>query len=289
MGDQSILPTYLLSQVTRRDVTVALGGDGSDELLMGYNAYRPLKAAWQLDRLPMPVRRFTAGVARSAPTRVGSRPIKTLKFARSVDHRPVHRLLAHLGSFKGDARSVLAEDVRRDLPPSVFNGAAHELLRGLGPLSPPDETVAGYLRGYLAEDILVKVDRASMATSLEVRAPFLDPGVIDFALRLPTRLKLRGFTGKQVLRNLMRGRIPDDIIDRPKQGFGVPLNDWLRESLSGLVREQLAPDRLAAGGLFDPAAVTAIVDEHLSGEFDHGLRVWLLLQFQLWRGRWLES
>ena len=289
MGDQSILPTFLLSQVTRRDVTVALGGDGSDELFMGYKSYRPLKAAWQLDRLPMALRRATARAARMTPEGLGSRPIRSVRFARSVDERPLHRLLAHLGSFKGDARTVLSPEARGELPASVYDGASQELLRGLNGLSSADETVAGYIRGYLAEDILVKVDRASMATSLEVRAPFLDPAVIDFALRLPTRLKLNGFTGKDVLRRLMRGRIPDDIIDRPKQGFGVPLNDWLRESLAGLVREQLAPDRLAAGGLFDPAAVSALVDDHVSGAFDHGHRVWLLLQFQLWRERWLAS
>jgi asparagine synthase (glutamine-hydrolysing) len=288
MGDQSIFPTFLLSSVTRAGVKVALGGDGSDELLMGYRAHRPLRVAWELDRVPLAARGAIAATARRLPTRVGARKLRGVLFAQRLDARPAHRLLAHLGSFKGSSRWVLSEAARAELPESLFAGPTASLLAGLNGVRGPEETTAAYLRGYLQDDILVKVDRASMAASLEVRAPFLDPNVVDFLVGLPTSEKLRGFTGKQLLRRLMRGRIPDQIIDRPKQGFGVPLNAWLRKSLAPLVRETLDSQRLTSAGIFDAPAVGRLVDEHLAGVHDHGHKLWLLVQFELWRERWLR-
>jgi len=289
MGDQSIFPTYLLSTFTQQHVKVALGGDGSDELLMGYNAYRPLKVAWTADAaMPRVVRRAAAATARRLPNRLGGVALRGVRFARRLDGKPSHRLLCHLGSFKGEARWVLSDSVRDQLPASIFGETDRVLLNGLSNgFGPADQTVIAYLRGYLQEDILVKVDRASMATSLEVRAPFLDPELIDFLLAVPPGLRLRGMTGKYLLRRLMRGRIPAEIISRPKIGFGVPLNLWLRESLAPLVREYLEPGRIAAAGFFDPLAVTRLVDEHLSCRGDRGHELWLLLQFELWRERWL--
>lgn len=289
MGDQSIFPTYLLSLFTRSSVKVALGGDGSDELLMGYKAFRPLKAAWAVDPVPPLLRRCVATVARRTPARACGRAVRGVLLARTLDRRPVERLLAHLGSFKGDARWILSSDLTERLNESPFDDAERELLSGIpSDLTPAQQTVAAYLRGYLPEDILVKVDRASMAASLEVRAPFLDPDVVDFALRTPTSLRLNGFTGKYLLRRLMRGRIPDVLIDRPKTGFGVPLNRWLRDELSPLVRTTLTQERLREGGIFNPAGVMRLVGDHLSGRQDYGHRLWLILQFELWRERWVE-
>jgi asparagine synthase (glutamine-hydrolysing) len=288
MGDQSILPTYLLSTFTRNSVKVAVGGDGSDELLMGYKAYRPLKVAWALDAAPHSVRSGLAGLARHLPTHIGSHALRGVQFARRLDRDPAYRLLSHLGSFNGGARWVLAPQVRAELPSSVFDEPSRVLLDGSNGLGSAERTVLAYLRGYLQEDILVKVDRASMAASLEVRAPFLDPHVVDFLLKVPPELKLRGLgPGKDLLRRLMRGRIPDEIIDRPKLGFGVPLNAWLRDSLAPLVREQLGERRLAESGYFDPNSVRMLVDEHMAGRRDHGHKLWLLLQFELWRSKWL--
>jgi asparagine synthase (glutamine-hydrolysing) len=288
MGDQSILPTYLLSRFTRQSVKVALGGDGSDELLMGYNAFRPLKVAWTLDRVPRVLRSATAGAARRAPTFVGGRHIKGIEFARRVDRTPLERLLSHLGSFKGEGRSVMSEATTATLPETVYGGLESTLINGGGHLGPADTTVFAYARGYLQEDILVKVDRASMANSLEVRAPFLDPNVVDLALSLPPNLRLRSFTGKYLLRRLMRGRIPAELIDRPKVGFGVPIDRWLRGPLQPLVREHLSPSRVAAAGYFDPQAVDGLVRQHASGEANRGNEIWLLLQFEMWRSRWLS-
>jgi asparagine synthase (glutamine-hydrolysing) len=283
VGDQSVFPTFLLSTVTRRGVKVALGGDGSDELLMGYSAYGAARAAARFDRLPLPARRGAAMVARRIPTRVGGRALRGVGSLRTLDRPTSARVLSYLGAFKGEARVVLAPEARAA-------AGVHDGLPALLPARKGDvdrEATETFLRGYLPEDILTKTDRASMAASLELRAPFLDPHVIDFLLRLPSRHKLDGGTGKVLLKRLMAGRLPNELVHRPKRGFDVPLNRWLRESLAPLVREALAPERLRVSGLLEPGAVGRIVDDHLSGRADRGREVWLLLQFELWRERWL--
>jgi asparagine synthase (glutamine-hydrolysing) len=286
MGDQSIFPTFLLSRFTRDHVKVALGGDGSDELWMGYNSFKPLRIAWELGRLPV-LAHGMATVARALPTEVGGHRLRGVQFARTLRRTPSERQLALLGSFSGNARWVMSDAACRELPVDVQTEPARRLSGDNGrPLGGADATVAAYLRGYLQEDILVKVDRASMATSLEVRAPFLDPRLIDLALASSPRQRLRGFVGKQPLRRLMRGRIPDALIDRRKQGFGVPLNQWLRESLAPMVTDYLSPARLRDDGLLDVAAVQRLVSEHLHGEQDRGHQIWLLLQLEMWRERW---
>jgi asparagine synthase (glutamine-hydrolysing) len=291
MADSSILPTYLLSQFTRRSVKVALGGDGSDELLMGYRAYQPLKVAWELDRLPKMVRRSLAKTAERVPDAIGQRSLRGVQFLRRLDETPTERFLNHLGSYKGDARWLLTAELRSELPANVASEPQMRILNGVasGKLSGANETVLGYLRSYLQEDILVKVDRASMATSLEVRSPFLEPELVNFALSLPSNLKMKGLTRKYLLRKLMRGRLPPEILNRPKKGFGVPLDAWLRGPLAPVVRDYLHPRRIADAGLFDPEAVSRISNEHLSGQRNRGNELWLLLHFELWRERWLCS
>jgi asparagine synthase (glutamine-hydrolysing) len=287
MGDPSIFPTFLLSQFTRRDVKVALGGDGSDELLLGYKAHRPLGVAAALDRMPASARRLASLAAVRVPDRVGTRPLKGVVFARRLGMRPTERMFAHLGAFKGDARWLLSHDVRSRLRSEPAVEAAGYVRDGLNGLAGMEETTAAYVRGYLQNDILVKVDRASMAASLEVRSPFLDPELVDFLIALPRQKKFRRMRGKVLLRELMRDRIPDVIIDRPKQGFGVPLGPWFRGSLAPLAKDLLSPDRLRSGGLLDPKSVNTLLSEHLSGAYDHGNRLWLLVQLELWRDRWL--
>lgn len=288
MGDQSILPTYLLSCFTQRQVKVALGGDGSDEVLMGYKTYLPLKLGWSIDHVPG-LANMAAGFARRCPdTLPGGLPSRGIRFARQLDRSPWQRLFVVLGHFDGDARWILTPAAREALPASVFSEPAIQMRHALNGCSRgSDETVLGYLRGYLQEDILVKVDRASMATSLEVRSPFLDPDLVDFALGLPVNLRLRGRTGKYLLRTLMRGRLPDALIDRAKVGFGVPLNQWLRESQRTMLTDYLSPARLRAQGIFDAQAVDALLRDHLRGYADRGHQLWLLLLFQLWFERWL--
>jgi asparagine synthase (glutamine-hydrolysing) len=289
MGDQSILPTYLLSTFTQAHVKVALGGDGSDEVLMGYNTYLPLKAAWTLDRVPG-LSATIASIARRCPDTILGRRSRGVKFARQLYRPPWERLFVVLGHFGGDARWLFTDQARAQLPGSVFGEPGTQMRSALnGCLDGGEETVLAYLRGYLQEDILVKIDRASMATSLEVRSPFLDPALVEFALGLPINLRLRGRTGKYLLRALMRQRLPDALIDRRKVGFGVPLNQWLRESQRELLLDLLAPSRLRAQGIFDAPAVGAMVSDHLDGRANRGHELWLLLLFQLWDQRWLQT
>jgi asparagine synthase (glutamine-hydrolysing) len=287
MADQSIFPTYLLSCFARRTVKVALGGDGGDELLMGYRTYQVMKVAWQLQRLPGWLRRALAAAGPLGSWTPIGRKLRYV--VEGLDQPPLRLLLAHLGSYHGNARWVLTSEARNGLPASVYSepdAIFRESLAG-DAVSVPDATIAAYVRGYLQEDILVKVDRASMATSLEVRAPLLDPRLIAFLGAVPPSLKLRGLTGKYLLRRLMRGRLPAAIIDRPKQGFGVPLNAWLRTVLAPLLRERLEPGRLRRAGVLEPAVVGALVEDHLAGRRELGQQLWPLLLFQLWSDRWL--
>jgi asparagine synthase (glutamine-hydrolysing) len=289
MADPSVVPTHLLSLHARRFATVALGGDGSDELLMGYRTYQALKIAGWIDYLPRGVRSLAARSARRIPDRAG--PLgKGRRFVSGLDLAAERRLLARLGSFEGRARSVIAPHLRSELPQSVYSGPLDEIRDASdGARDWADRTIAAYVRGYLQEDILVKVDRASMAASLEVRAPFLAPDLIDWLGTVGPSLKLRGLTRKDLLRRLMRGRIPDQLIDRPKQGFGAPMDAWFRGPLAGLAAETLDPARIRAGCLLDPEAVTTILRQHQAGEADHGNRVWSLVLLELWRDRWLQS
>ena len=203
---------------------------------------------------------------------------------------PEQRLLARLGAFHGDSRAMLAAPIRGHLGVSVFDEPQAEFSRNVpAGMRAAERTTWAYMRGYLQEDILVKVDRASMATSLEVRSPFLDPAIIDFALSLPATAKLPGMRRKDPLRRVMRGRIPDRIIDRPKRGFGVPLSAWLRGSLSSLVDDYLSDSRLRTAGILDPVAVGEIVKRHRAGSDEAGNQIWLLLQFEMWRDRWIDG
>jgi asparagine synthase (glutamine-hydrolysing) len=135
----------------------------------------------------------------------------------------------------------------------------------------------------------VKVDRAAGAVGLEVRAPFLDTDVVSFACRLPPYLRLRRLTSKYVLKTAMRGHLPDEILDRKKQGFGVPVARWMKEDLAGAVRDELAPDKLRAEGFFDPAVVSALIDDHMSGRRDRRKALWTLYVFERWLATWARA
>lgn len=290
MADPSVVPTYLLSTFTRSHVKVALGGDGSDEYLMGYRTYQALKVSSWLDWLPRPVRGAVAESARRLPDRSGTLLGKGRRFLAGVDVSSDARLIARLGSFGLDARRYLAESYQADIEFPVEAEVLAEIERShSGAQDWADRAVAGYHRAYLGEDILVKVDRASMAASLEARAPFLDPELVEFLSTLPPSLKLRGFTSKYLLRRLMRGRVPDQVIDRRKQGFGAPMDAWFRGPLAQLAMQELEPDRLRCAGLVDPDQVMALLRAHLSGRADHGTRLWSLVQLHLWHDRWVSS
>ncbi|TAL09596.1 MAG: asparagine synthase (glutamine-hydrolyzing), partial [Chloroflexota bacterium] len=290
MADPSIIPTYLLSLFARRSVTVALGGDGSDELLMGYRTYQALKIAGGLDVLPFGARSVLAAIARRLPDRTGSTYGKARRLMAGMDVPAEARLLHRLGSFGTAARSMINPVLRAELGQAVEIDPLEEIRSStIGGRDWADRTIATYVRGYLQEDILVKVDRASMAASLEVRAPFLAPALIDYLGTVSSTMKLAGFERKHLLRRLMRGRIPDVIIDRPKQGFGAPLDSWFRASLAGFAADVLDPERVEASGLLDAHRASILLAEHRKGNADHGNRLWSAIGLQLWHEHWMTS
>jgi asparagine synthase (glutamine-hydrolysing) len=293
-GDASVLPTYLLAAFARERVTVALGGDGGDELFAGYPTYQAQRAAGYLDRLPGPL---VGGLAEAARALVGVLPVnhdnlsldfKLKRFAAALDREPAERHARWLGSFDPEAQAaLLTPELRAQLigyDPYAQARAIWAETRGLDPLA---RFLAIDQRTYLPDDILFKVDRASMMASLETRAPLLDHRLVAYANGLPSGLKLHGLTTKHVLKRVAAQYVPDAILQRPKKGFGIPVAKWLRGELRGTMTELLAPERLRAAGLFEPAAVEKLMKEHLDGVHDHRKPLWTLLMFEWWRETYL--
>src|SRR5437867_4598312 len=290
LGDASILPTYLLSRFAREKVTVALGGDGGDELLAGYPTYQAHRLARFYERLPAAIR---AGVVEPLVRRLPvsraniSFDFKARKFISGAGHPPEIRNQIWLGSFSdSEALSILSPDLRGLLATiDLFDEARLHMERA------PASDVLGKLlyvdlKMYLQDGILVKVDRASMACSLEVRAPMLDYRFVELIARLPTSWKLRGMTTKHVFKRAMKPWLPPGIVSRPKKGFGIPVAEWLRGPLKPLMMDLLAPERLKRQGMLEPAAVAALVQDHLDGRRDNRKAIWTLLMMQLWTENW---
>jgi asparagine synthase (glutamine-hydrolysing) len=284
-ADASVLPTYLLSRFTREHVTVALGGDGSDELLAGYPTFAADRAA---RAYPVPQRlneRLVAPLADRLPVSTGnfSFDFKLKRFVRGAALRPDVRHPVWLGSFSSDEQSALLAKEPGD--PYAEWSAAYASAPTTSSL---ERLIYAYAKTYLQDDILVKVDRASMACSLEVRAPFLDVDVVDFLGRVPPRLKLRRFDTKHLLKRAMTDLLPAGIANRPKKGFGIPIAEWFKGELRDPLREELSEARLESQGIFVPSEVQRLLTEHMSGRRDHRKALWTLFVFQLWHRRWSE-
>ena len=292
-ADPSFLPTLLLSRFTRQHVKVALAGDGGDELFAGYDpflAHRP--AAW-FARVPAPLRRaLQAAVARlPASSSNMSLDFRLKQFLRGVDAAPSLRHQSWIASFlPGEIPQLLRPELRAYAAPDVaFRQVLEDAARSGAPAGSVDEALRFYLTRYLADDILVKADRASMAASLELRAPFLDTAVVEFAARLPWRLKMSLTRTKVLLKQAMQGVVPDEILRRPKKGFGIPVAAWIRGPLRPLFEESLSEKSLRDGGVFDPAAVRALLQSHLQGRADLRKPLWTLLMFQLWQKQYAQA
>jgi asparagine synthase (glutamine-hydrolysing) len=284
-GDASILPTHLLSRFAREQVKVVLGGDGADELLAGYPTFKAERAARLFRRLPRPAQALAGAAVGRLPVdhRNFSFDFKLKQFLRGASEALP---LAHqrwLGSFSGaeiarllvggDPIGIESEHIRRSA----------ELEACVDSLS---HSLALYQDTYLPEDILTKVDRASMACGLEVRAPFLDAFLVNFIQVLPPRFKFGRNQTKRLLKRAAASRLPASILARPKKGFGIPVARWLRGPLSPLMSQLLSRDRMEHQGLFDSEEVARRIAEHQSGIRDHRKPLWTLLMFQLWLDRW---
>jgi asparagine synthase (glutamine-hydrolysing) len=288
-ADASVVPTYLLSRFTRRHVTVALGGDGGDELFAGYQTF--LAEAWgrlYFDHTPALLRGVVAAAADWLPARSGyfSLDFKANQFLQGGEVAGPRRHQRWLASFLPEQLpSLLAPGFRQALTGDPLAAVDERARRGSAATA-WDRLLDFYARFYLPDDINTKVDRASGAVGLEVRAPFLDTALVDFACRLPPHLRLRWRSPKYILKRAMRGRLPKEILGRKKQGFAVPVARWMREDLAPALRDELAPEKLRREGFFDPAFVGGLVGDHLSGRRDRRKALWTLFVFERWLARW---
>ncbi len=295
-ADSSQIPTALVSGLARERVAVSLSGDGGDELFGGYNRYVWGRNTERLRALvPGPLRRLGAGAIESIPVGWFDALTRFLP-ARLRPPQPgdkLHKLASVLAA-------PSADEIYRRLvslwpePGKIVTGAREARTRLSAPETWPAVGFAGQMMfldaaGYLPDDILTKLDRASMAVGLEARVPLLDHRVVEFAWRLPARFKLRGGQGKWLLRRVLRRYVPDALTDRPKMGFGVPIDSWLRGPLRDWAETLLSEDRLRREGFFDPAPIRRRLAEHLSGRRNWQHALWAVLMFQAWTERWLRG
>lgn len=276
-GDSSAIPTYLVSQQTRQQVTVALTGDGGDELFAGYERFYAATLARRLP-LPPPLWKAAAAVLGALPEGTGYYNLvrRLRRFARGAALPPA---LAYFDWVRLFSPELLAALIPHDTGDPA---GAHFSALAAGPHGATlPALLDANLRSYLPDDLLIKTDRSSMAVSLETRAPFLDHKLVELAASIPVNLRLNGRVTKYILKRAARGLLPDAIIDRPKHGFGVPLGAWLRRDMR-LVREVLLDTRTLERGLLNTAAVQRLIDDHASGARDHGQRLWGLLTLEWW-------
>ena len=288
-ADSSQIPTYLISALARQHVKVALSGDGGDEMFGGYERYRVTASWWsKIERVPMPLRAVAAraltAIPASALTKLGDSLPGSLRYRRLGEK--VRKGASMLCSETADRLYDFMLSLWRD-PTALVIGAppstAHPLpvgpeLAGIGGV---ERMMAQDMLGYLTNDILVKVDRASMAVSLETRVPLLDPQVVEFAWKLPLNFKIRGGVTKWLLREVLYRHVPPSLIERPKMGFGVPLDEWLRGPLRDWAEALLDERRLRDEGFFHPHEIRKAWDEQLRGQLNSG-RLWTILMFQSW-------
>ncbi|MBI1324944.1 asparagine synthase (glutamine-hydrolyzing) [bacterium] len=288
-GDASLLPTHLLSRFAREQVTVALGGDGADELMAGYPTFTAEPWRHRYESLPGWMRACVAGAVRRLPVRHTnfSLDFKARQFMKGAGCPPAIAHQRWLGSFDSQGLRGLLIDAPDFDPEEELQCRLDQEAGDF--LTTDDRLLYQYQSTYLPEDILLKVDRASMATSLEVRAPFLDADLVDWVAGLPYDVKRRGRCGKWLLKQAMHGKVPEFVTRRAKKGFGIPVAAWLRGPLRSWMTDWLGSDRIRRQGLFDDREVQRLVDEHLLGVRDHRKPIWTLLVFQIWYDRWLEA
>ncbi|HEY3059492.1 MAG TPA: asparagine synthase (glutamine-hydrolyzing) [Chloroflexota bacterium] len=285
-ADSSAVPSYYVSRMTRQHVTVALNGDGGDELLAGYERHWAARIAARYDTIPRFVRH---GLIRPLipllpEPRQRRAFLRRAKRFMAAAHLPVlDRYLHWVGAYTPSQKLNLYSDDYLELLHG--HDAGHWLRDALAPephLDPVDAVQRADTLLYLPQDCLVKIDIASMANSLEARSPLLDHRLVEFCAALPSAYKLRGRTSKWLLRRLMKDRLPPPILTRPKMGFGVPVGEWLRGELRPLLEDTVLSQRSLARGYFRPTAVRALIDEHLSRRADRTPHIWALLMLELW-------
>lgn len=286
-ADSSAVPTYYVSKAARGLVTVALSGDGGDELWAGYESHRIQQTENAARRALGPAAGIVGALAHALPTSVrAARALRRLALAPDVSAAG-----KRLGAmFDADAKQRLyTADLRTsigDRDPLEPLRAAYRACQSREPL---DRSLYLDVKTYLVDDIMTKVDRMSMAVSLETREPLLDHRLLEFAARVPVGLKLRGGRSKYLLRRLLERKVPRSIVERGKRGFEAPIGEWLRGPLAAMTTELLTDGRLAARGLFEPREVDRLWSEHRTQAADHRHRIWQLVMLELWFRQFVDA
>lgn len=286
-GDSSAIPTFIVSRLAREHVKVALTGDGGDEFFAGYRRFTALRALKTWHAVPAFVQKSIASVFAALPesTAYGGPITYGRRFSAYADLSLPKAYLRWVGTFTPEsAREVLADNAGVD-PDRHFQ-------RLWATLEHPDPLIPFlHLNAttYLPGDLLVKVDRMSMANSLEARSPFLDHELVEFAARVPATLKLRRFTRKYLLKEALRGALPDRVVDRKKHGFSVPIGKWLRGVLAPLLKSTLLSEKASHRSYFDQRRIEALVQDHLEERADFSHHLWTLLTFELWHRMFLDE
>ncbi len=287
LADASVIPTFIISKLARKHVTVALAGDGGDELFAGYDTYKAARLAALYRKVPRLVRRGIIGpMVRRLPASAKrlSFEFKAKKFAAGAEYPPEISNVIWWGAYAPDEkRRLFSPDFQATLDLDPFAPVAFHRDQGPGPEADALDRLAYLdLKLYLQDDLLVKVDRMSMANSLEIRVPFLDYTFVEFAATIPSRLKLKGMTSKYILKKALRDLLPASVLSRKKIGFDIPLGPWIRDELWDFANDVLSPAGLARHGFFNGAYVQKLLAEHKAGAHNHRQLLWPLIIFQFW-------
>jgi asparagine synthase (glutamine-hydrolysing) len=287
-GDSSALPTYLVSRLTRSAVTVALTGDGGDELFAGYHRLRAMSLA---EALPGWAGRIGRYVSSRIPqsTRLRSPSRRVSRFFDAAGLPQEERMLRWVGFFSDDLDRLLQPPFRGMLTREDVTRSFRQPLEANRDLPPLARALALNFATYLQDDLLVKADRTSMAHGLELRSPFLDTALMEFAAALPDTHRVRGGTLKWVLREAFKDMLPKPILSRGKMGFGIPLPTWLRTHWRPLVERTILPDEAELWNLLRPEPVRELVERHMAGKFDNSQQIWALLTLEGWLRRGTRS
>jgi asparagine synthase (glutamine-hydrolysing) len=289
-ADSSAIPSFYLAELTRRHVTVALNGDGGDESFGGYTRYVANALAGRLDRVPVPLRRAVSAAGRRLPAggNVSSVRNRARRLAGTLALDGPARYARYMAWFDDQQRGALytpgfAATAALGRPDAIAASWADA-----SGASVVDKMLEVDVETYLAGDLIPKIDIATMAHALEARSPFLDHELMQLAASIPATLKVRGAEKKWILREAMRGWLPDDILDRPKQGFSVPLSTWLRTDLRSWARDILLDPATLQRGYFRPTAVEDLLDRHAAGADGDDHRIWSLLMLELWHREFID-
>jgi asparagine synthase (glutamine-hydrolysing) len=291
-ADPSAIPSFYLAELTRRHVTVALNGDGGDESFGGYTRYVANALAGRLDRLPPPLRRGLAAVGERLPAGgdVSSLHNRARRLAGTLALDAPARYARYVSWFDAGQRASLYTSAFADAVGAVSAGdavaAAWEAASGVAVV---DRMLEVDVSTYLVGDLIAKIDIATMAHGLEARSPFLDHELMQLAASIPAGLKVRGSEKKWILREALREWLPGDILDRPKQGFSVPLSRWLRRDLRGWAEDLLLDPSTLDRGYFEPRAVRRLLDAHAAGADGEAKRIWALAMLELWHREFIDA